>query len=221
MQILALYEVSPHESQTRERNDAAFRKLDSLILVLGLTSMDRGHPSVSSFVSHSAPVVMSQSDVAAAHYFTENHSSRGSEDMVPHDSHSRHHINFPQSSVNRPIYHDRFDVFEPLPQHFGYAPNESVQSGIRSDYSQGRDSLQDSSDIATESSNHSAPATRCTCADLSLAHNPLTIAGLSASAGAAQEARLAVGFTSSPAWNPDWSDAMIEREQSRTVVWSA
>lgn len=191
--------------------------------------MDRGHPAVSSFVSHSAPVVMLQGDVTPTHYSPRNHFASDSEDAVLRNSYFHHHLNFPQPSVSHPIHHDGGNSFEPLPQYFGYAPNGFVQSDSHSDYARGRDSvgrealssLGSSSNTGTESFNNSTPATRCTCTDLSLAHNPLMIAGLSASAGAAQEARLSVGFTSSPAWNPDWSEAMIEREQSRTVVWSA
>ncbi|KAF8322153.1 hypothetical protein DL93DRAFT_1264434 [Clavulina sp. PMI_390] len=209
--LLALFEVSPHEYQSRARNQAALVRLDSLVLALGLNAMDRGHPCVSSFTSQSAPVVLpklrppriSPNDLhlpqtPSSTISPQNHSPRYEYAQYPAQGQELYlHQSQFHSSPREVTRHHKY-----AQEHFNHTP---LDSGLNS----------------PADSDESSGPTSCTCADLSLGRNPMVIAGLSTSNGAAEDAQVSVGFTCSPAWNSDWTDAMIERESTRQVVWGA
>ena len=62
IQLFAFFEISAHPEHSTSRVRSAMSMLDSLIRTMSLTSIDKDHPTVSTFARHSVPVVPSFSD---------------------------------------------------------------------------------------------------------------------------------------------------------------
>jgi hypothetical protein len=219
-------------------------------MTLGLPWMDRAHPHASSFGSHTAPIVIQDTQPGGSEQGLHSGAIRsfaaGQLDCprltvgqrvpaTPSTSTHQHYsttigpviaeqpsLQIPQYQMYRnenPIHH--------APLEYSSDPNRSICPSEpnthpqHSGYDRGPWVSSSGSSQSLGVVNPFPPSQRCTCHDLSLAQNPMVIAGLSTSSEAPPETRLSVGFTSSPAWNPDWDEAMIEREQTRLVVWSS